>query len=374
MIIGIPKEIKPEETRAALVPHNVPKLIEAGHRILVQSGAGSLAGFPDDAYRREGAEILFLADDVWEQSELIWKIKEPQVTEEKYLRNGLILFSYLHLESRGDLVSKMQETNVIAIAMEKVEADDGTHVLYPPMSEITGRLAVIKGANLLLHTSGGSGVLLGAVPHMKPGKVLIIGGGSVGSSAAATAAGLGAEVLVYDINPNRVRLLNNLMPSNVTAVLSSHESIEKEMLDTDLVIGAVLISRKTDPHIITREMVEKMKPGSVIVDTTVGFGGYIETSTKATTPSDPVYRVHDVIHYSVPNMPAEVPQTASIAFSDETLPYGLELAGKGIVQALRENTALRRGVNVMAGQVTYGLIAETFKKPLADIEKILVSQ
>lgn len=373
MIIGVPKEIKPEETRVAVIPENAEKIIKAGHKLLVEKSAGVLSGYRDEAYEAVGAEILDNAEEIWETSEMIVKIKEPQKQEVPFLKNRLVLFGYLHLETREWLVNALQENKVVSIAMEKVETDDGVHVLYPPMSEITGRIAVIKGANLLLHTSGGSGVLLGRVPDIPPAKVLIIGGGSVGSSAAVTAAALGAEVVVFDINPNRVRLLNNLMPSNVRAYLLSKELVEKEIVDTDLVIGAVLISRPTDPHIITEEMVKKMKPGSVIIDVTVGFGGYIETSTKATTPSNPTYTVHNVIHYCVPNIPSEVPNTSSRAFSNATLPYVLELAEKGYKKALLDNKALRRGLNIIDGKVTYKLIAETFNKKLYDAEEVVKS-
>ena len=370
MIIGIPKEIKDNEYRVAQTPGGVEMLVQHGHRVLVQAGAGEGSGFSDEEYRRAGAEILPDAASVWNQAEMIIKVKEPLPQEYPFLRPGLILFTYLHLAAEERLTRELMERQVAAVAYETVELDDGRLSLLIPMSEVAGRMAVQVGAYYLEKPQGGRGKLLSGIPGVRPADVVIIGGGTVGINAAQIALGMGAHVIIIDKNLDRLRYLDEVLHGNLTTLASNPRNIADSVRVADLVIGAVLIPGARAPRLVTRELVRQMKPGSVIVDVAVDQGGCVET-IRPTTHSNPVYVVDGVIHYGVTNMPGAVPRTSTYGLSNATLPYALLLADLGFEEAVSRNKALARGVNVYKGRITHPAVAEAFGLEYTPLEKLL---
>ncbi|GAB7388746.1 alanine dehydrogenase [Bacillaceae bacterium] len=360
MIIGVPKEIKSHENRVAMTPAGVKALVDAGHRVVVETAAGLGSGFSDESYRAAGAQIASRGQEVWEAADMIVKVKEPLPEEYKYFRENLTLFTYLHLAAAGDLVNELAARKVTAIAYETVQLDDGSLPLLTPMSEVAGRMAVQIGAHFLEKAHGGRGVLLAGVPGVEPGHVVIIGGGVVGTNAAKIAVGLRAKVTILDNNPNRLRELDDLFNGRAQVIMSNSYNIERAVAGADLLIGAVLVPGAKAPRIVTEEMVKQMKTGSVIVDVAVDQGGCIETVDRVTTHDNPTYTKHGVVHYSVANMPGAVPHTSTLALTNVTLPYILQLANKGVERAIAENRPLRKGVNVMDGKVTNEAVARAF--------------
>jgi alanine dehydrogenase len=356
MRIGVASEIKPQEYRVALTPAGARELVQRGHEVLVETGAGSGSAFLDDAYERAGASIVSL-DDVWERSELLLKVKEPIAAEYHRLRPGLTLFTYLHIAADEALTRALLESGVTAIAYETVETDDGALPLLAPMSEIAGRLAPQAGAHHLERPKGGRGILLGGVAGVVPARVLVIGGGMVGYNAAVIAIGMGAQVTILERSVDRMRHLEQILSGRVSLLMSSSLQIEESLKDADLVIGAVLIPGALAPKLVTRDMLGDMKESSVLVDVAIDQGGCAETS-RPTTHDDPVYTVDGVIHYCVANMPGAVPITSTRALTNVTLPYAEELADHGAVEAIRRDPALARGVNIVAGRITYEAVAE----------------
>jgi len=359
MLIGVPAEIKREEYRIALTPAGAEAFTAAGHGVIVQAGAGLASGFTDDFYKGAGAEIVDTAEEVWARAEMIMKVKEPIEPEWPRMREGQLLFTYFHFAASEPLTQAVMDSGAVALAYETVELPSRELPLLTPMSEVAGRMAVQEGAKYLERHSGGAGVLLGGVPGVLPGKVLILGGGVVGVNAAKMAAGLGARVSIMDINLARLRYLDDVMPANVSLLFSTRYAVRKQLEDSDLVIGAVLIPGKKAPRLVTREDLANMRPGSVIVDVAVDQGGCIET-IKPTTHDDPIYTVDGVIHYAVANMPGGVPRTSTLALTNATLPYALTLAGKGWKAACAADRALTLGLNVIEGRVTYAGVAEAF--------------
>ena len=369
MKIGIPKEIKDHEYRVGATPHNVEALISQGHEVLVQSKAGEKIGFSDEDYIQAGAQIVLTIEDVYE-AEMIIKVKEPQRKEYPLLKEDQILFCYLHLAPDPEQTKALIEKRVIAIAYETIHDEKGRLPLLTPMSEIAGRISVQAGAHVLQMAEGGRGVLLGGVPGVAPGKVVVIGGGIVGTQAATMAMGLGAEVVIMDNNLDRLRELDFNFGSKIKTVYSNKENIIDEIQNADLVIGAVLIPGKTAPKLISRSMIKKMKKGSVIVDVAIDQGGCFETS-KPTSHSDPTYVVDGVVHYCVTNMPGACARTATLALTNATMPYAFLLANKGYKKALLENPLLLDGLNVYQGQVTYKGIAHDLGYVYADPMELL---
>jgi alanine dehydrogenase len=371
MLIGVPREIKPDEYRVALTPAGAEMLTAAGHRAVIEAGAGLGSGFTDDFYEHAGAEIVDTAEDVWQAAEMIMKVKEPIAPEWARMRPDQIIFTYFHFAASRELTEAVVASGAIAIAYETVELPTGELPLLTPMSEVAGRMAVQEGAKYLEKPQGGLGVLLGGVPGVKPGKVLILGGGVVGTNAAKMAAGMGALVAIMDIDLERLRYLDDVMPANVHGLFSTRYAIRKQVEDADVIIGAVLIPGAKAPSLITREDLKLMRPGTVIVDVAVDQGGCVET-IRPTTHHDPVYVVDDVIHYAVANMPGGVPRTSTLALTNATLPYALSLAGQGWRRACSDNGALKLGVNVVEGHVTYGGVAEAFGMECRNVEDFLL--
>lgn len=362
MIIGIPKEIKNNENRVALTPAGAKELVKRGHTVYVQHTAGENSGFPDSAYETVGAKILSSINDVYQTAEMIVKVKEPIVVEYPLVRKGQLVFTYFHFASDEKLTLAMMDSGSVCLAYETVENPDGTLPLLIPMSEVAGRMSIQEGARFLEKPQGGKGILLGGVPGVKPARVLVLGGGIVGYNAALMAAGMGADVTIADISLPRLRHLEEIMPANVRTLYSSTHNIETELPATDLVIGAVLIPGAKAPHLITKEMLGLMKPGSVLVDVAIDQGGCFETS-HPTTHADPVYTVDGIVHYCVANIPGAVPQTSTLALTNATLPYVLELADKGWKEACKEDKTLYPGLNIIEGQIVYPAIAEAFGLP-----------
>ncbi|AMX84994.1 alanine dehydrogenase [Geobacillus subterraneus] len=356
MIIGVPKEIKNNENRVAITPAGVLSFVQAGHTVLIEKEAGIGSGFNDDDYARAGARIIERAEDVWAQADMIMKVKEPQPSEYGYFRPGLILFTYLHLAAEPELARALKESGVIAIAYETVQVGR-TLPLLTPMSEVAGRMAAQIGAQFLEKPYGGKGILLGGVPGVARGKVAIIGGGVVGTNAAKVAVGLGADVTIIDLNADRLRELDDIFGHQITTLMSNPMNIAEAVAEADLVIGAVLIPGARAPKLVTEDMVKAMKPGSVIVDVAIDQGGIVETSDHVTTHDDPTYVKHGVVHYAVANMPGAVPRTSTIALTNVTMPYALQIANKGVTQAIADNPALELGVNVANGEITYEAVA-----------------
>lgn len=362
MIIGIPKEIKNNENRVALTPAGAKELVKRGHTVYVQHTAGENSGFPDSAYETVGAKILPSINDVYQTAEMIVKVKEPIAVEYPLVRKGQLVFTYFHFASDEKLTLAMMGSGSVCLAYETVENPDGTLPLLIPMSEVAGRMSIQEGARFLEKPQGGKGILLGGVPGVKPARVLVLGGGIVGYNAALMAAGMGADVTIADISLPRLRHLEEIMPANVRTLYSSTHNIETELPATDLVIGAVLIPGAKAPHLITKEMLGLMKPGSVLVDVAIDQGGCFETS-HPTTHADPVYTVDGIVHYCVANIPGAVPQTSTLALTNATLPYVLELADKGWKEACKEDKTLYPGLNIIEGQIVYPAVAEAFGLP-----------
>ena len=358
MIIGVPKEVKDHETRVGLVPGNVTALREAGHRVLVQSTAGLGSSIPDEEYAESGAEIVLTAADVWTLADLVVKVKEPQPSEYPFFRRGLILFTYLHLAPLPELTEALVKAGVNSVAYETIREADGSLPLLTPMSEVAGRMAVQIGARYLEAPNGGRGVLLGGIPGVRPANVVILGGGVVGHNAAKIAVGMGSRVTIVDRNLNRLRDLDDIYNTQITTMASNAWATREALRDADLVIGAVLIPGASAPKVVRRDMLRDMRRGAVMVDVSIDQGGCFETS-HATTHTDPVYFVDNVLHYCVSNMPAAVPHTSTFGLTNATQPYLLELANKGLGDACAANPAIRLGVNTCNGHITYPAVAES---------------
>jgi alanine dehydrogenase len=371
MIIGVPKEIKAQESRVALTPAGVDGLVRAGHRVILEANAGIEAGFLDEQYISLGAEILTDAVQIWEQAEMILKVKEPIESEYKYFRPGLILFTYLHLAAEEKLTKALVDSNMIAIAYETVQNPDRSLPLLTPMSEVAGRMAVQQGSIYLEKTRGGKGLLIDGVPGVAPAHVVIVGAGIVGTGAIRRAIGLGARVTVLDIMVDRLRYLGEVFMGQIETVYSNNYNMMEAIKTADLVIGAVLIPGSKAPKLITEEMVKLMEPGSVIVDVAIDQGGCVETITKATTHAEPTFIKHGVVHYAVANIPGAVPKTSTLALTNVTLPYAMRIANKGWKQALTEDKSLAKGANVINGNVCYKAVADAFEYEYTEIESLL---
>ncbi len=370
MRIGIPREIKNNENRVGLSPSGVHALVEAGHEVLVETHAGEGSYFEDNDYVEAGAEISDSQSQVWDV-DMIIKVKEPLSEEYAYFKEGLILFTYLHLANEPELTQALIDKKVVAIAYETVQLADRTLPLLTPMSEVAGRMSTQIGAQFLQRFNGGMGILLGGIPGVQKGKVTIIGGGQAGTNAARIALGLGADVTILDVNPKRLQELEDLFDGRVQTIMSNPLNIEAHVIESDLVIGAVLIPGAKAPKLVTETMIKKMKPGSVVVDIAIDQGGIFETTDRITTHDNPTYIKHDVVHYAVANMPGAVPRTSTIGLNNATLPYALQLANKGYQRALIENEPLSHGLNVFAGQITNKAVADAFNYSYTSVSDAL---
>ena len=370
MIVGIPKEVKNNENRVAIAPSGVRELKKRGHRVYIQASAGDGSGFTDDIYIEAGAEVLPDIESVYQASEMIMKVKEPIEIEYNLIKTDQLVFTYFHFASNQSLTEAMIRSGAVCLAYETVEKDDGSLPLLVPMSEVAGRMSIQEGAKYLEKPLGGRGILLGGVPGVRPAKVLILGGGVVGTQAAKMAAGLGADVTIMDISLPRLRHLSDIMPANVNTYMSSEYNIRDLLSSHDLIVGAVLIPGAKAPHLITRDMLKLMRPGTVIVDVAVDQGGCIETC-KPTTHEDPTYIIDDILHYCVANMPGAVPYTSTLALTNATLPYALQLANLGWEKACRNNEELKKGLNIVKGQVVYGGVANAFNMPFVAQDRVL---
>ena len=371
MIVGIPKEIKQGENRVALTPAGARAFAEKGHQVLIEKGAGLGSGMADETYLQSGAKIM-ARDEVWRKAEMILKVKEPIAEEFKYLRAGLILFTYLHLASAKPLAQALLDSGTTALGYETVQRDDGALPLLVPMSEVAGRLSVQMGAQFLEAHKGGRGVLLSGVPGVPPAEVVIVGCGVVGLNAAKIAMGMGAHITILDINHSRLKYLDDIMHGNVITVYFNPYTLERSAKYADLLIGATLVAGARAPRLITTEMVKQMKPGSVIVDVAVDQGGCVET-TRPTTHADPVFIKYGVVHYCVTNMPGAVPRTSTYALTNATLPCTLDIADKGIKQALIEDNSLARGLNIAHGKVTHPAVAKALKLPDQELNEAIAA-
>ncbi|HUZ99003.1 MAG TPA: alanine dehydrogenase [Gaiellaceae bacterium] len=369
MRIGVAREIKTDEYRVALTPAGARELVLKGHDVLIETTAGDGSSFPDSDYERAGAEIVSV-DDVWNRAELLLKVKEPMAAEYPRLREGLVLFTYLHIAADAPLTHALAESGIAAVAYETVETDDRRLPLLAPMSEIAGRLAAQAGAHFLEKPLGGRGVLLGGVPGVAPGRVLVLGGGIVGYNSAIIALGLGAQVTILERSIDRMRHLDEILSGRVSLVMSSTLQIESSIADADVVIGAVLIPGALAPKLVTRAMLKEMKPGAVIVDVAIDQGGCFETS-HPTTHTDPVYTVDGILHYCVANMPGGVPVTSTKALTNATLPYVEEIADNGLARAVARDRSLARGVNVLEGKIVYEAVAEAHELEFTPLEDVL---
>ena len=370
MIIGVPKEIKNNENRVALTPAGAAELLKHGHEVYVQAGAGNGSGFSDEVYLAAGAKLLPGIEEVYGIAEMIIKVKEPIAAEYKLIRKGQILYTYFHFASGEELTSAMIKSGAVCLAYETVELDDHSLPLLIPMSEVAGRMAVQEGAKYLEKTFGGYGVLLGGVPGVPPARVLIIGGGIVGTEAAKVAGGMGADVTIMDVSLRRLRYLDDIMPANVKTMMSNEYNVRELVKNHELIIGAVLIPGAKTPKLVTRDMIPTMRPGTVMVDVAVDQGGCFET-TKATTHDHPTFVIDDVVHYSVANMPGAVPRTSTLALTNATLAYAVQIAGKGWKQACTDSVPLRKGLNIVDGKVVYKGVAEAFDLPYVPVDTIL---
>jgi alanine dehydrogenase len=370
MIIGVPKEIKANENRVALVPGGAEALVNAGHAVLIEDEAGVGSGFDNAAYEAAGVRIMPDAASVWREAEMIMKVKEPIASEWPHMRRDQVVFTYFHFAAAEPLTRAVMDSGCIAIAYETVQLPTGELPLLTPMSEVAGRMAVLEGAKYLEKFFGGSGILVGGVPGVEPATVVIIGGGIVGSNAARMAAGLGGHVVILDVSLNRLRYLADVMPANVTPLYSNRYNILQQIEKADIVIGAVLLPGAKAPNLIRREDLQRMKAGSVIVDVAVDQGGCVET-IHPTTHEDPIYVVDGVIHYGVANMPGAVSRTSTLALTNATFPYALTLANKGWTAACRQDRALALGDNVAGGRVTYPGVAEAFDLEYTAVEDVL---
>ena len=362
MIVGIPKEIKNNENRVGMTPAGVSELIRHGHTVYVQHTAGEGSGFPDSEYQAVGATILPDIADVYAAADMIVKVKEPIEPEYPLIKEAQLIFTYFHFASDRRLTEAMVASRAVCLAYETVELTDHSLPLLIPMSEVAGRMSIQEGARFLEKPQSGKGILLGGVPGVKPAKVLILGAGTVGTNAALMAAGLGADVTITDINLRRLRQLDETMPRNVKTLYSSRRNIEKELPTVDLVVGSVLIPGDKAPHLITRDMLRLMQPGTVLVDVAIDQGGCFETS-HPTSHSEPVYTVDGIVHYAVANIPGAVPYTSTLALTNATMPYAIALADKGWQQACREDPALALGLNIVNGEITYKAVADVWQMP-----------
>jgi len=369
--IGVPKEIKLDENRVSLTPAGTKVLVSKGYQVLVQQGAGLGSGFEDADYVAAGAKILPDAASVWVEADMIIKVKEPLPSEYPLMKKRQLLFTYLHLAPEPELTRVLIEKEIDAIAYETVQLPNRNLPLLTPMSEIAGRMSVQIGAHFLEKRYGGKGVLLGGVPGVPPAEVVIIGGGTVGTNAAKIAVGMGAKVTILDINLDRLRYLDDIFGSRIQTAASNEHTISEAVKRADLLVGSVLIPGAKAPRLVTEDMVKTMKPGSVIVDVAIDQGGCIETMDHTTTHSDPTFIKHGVVHYSVPNIPGAVPRTSTMALTNATLPYAVLLAEKGFKEAVRQNSALAKGVNVTAGKVTYPAVAEAHNLPYTPLQEVI---
>lgn len=370
MIIGVPKEIKNNENRVALTPAGAHELVKQGHTVQVQSTAGEGSGFSDEMYIEAGAKILPDIETTYAESEMIMKVKEPIELEYKLIKKDQLLFTYFHFASYEPLTKAMIESGSVCLAYETVEKADRSLPLLVPMSEVAGRMSIQEGAKYLEKPLKGRGILLGGVPGVKPAKVLILGGGVVGTNAAKMAAGMGADVTIMDLNLARLRYLDDVMPANVRTMMSNTYNIKELIKDHDLIVGGVLVPGAKAPKLITRDMLKDMRPGTVLVDVAVDQGGCIETCTP-TTHADPTFIIDDVVHYCVANMPGAVPYTSTLALTNATLPYAIQLANKGWKKACIENEELKKGLNIINGEIVYKAVGEAFDLPSVDVEKYL---
>ncbi len=370
MVIGVPKEVKANEDRVALLPVGVQTLKQHGHTVLVETRAGVGSGMEDETYRKAGAEILRTSKEIFERADMVMKVKEPVPSEYSLIRKGQIVFTYFHFAANQELTETMMKSRCVAIAYETVQRVDGSLPLLIPMSEVAGRMAPQEGAKYLEKTMGGRGILLGGVPGTEPADVVVIGGGVVGMNAAKIAAGLGARVIILDSNLYRLRYLDDVMPRNVVTMMSNPYNIRKSIARADIVIGAVLIPGAKAPHLVTRDMLKEMKPGAVIIDVSVDQGGCVETC-KPTTHENPTYVVDGVVHYCVANMPGAVPFTSTIALTNATLPYAVEIADKGYEKAIKTNPEIKLGLNMIDGKITYKSVADAFGFECTPVEKLI---
>ncbi|MDX2112073.1 MAG: alanine dehydrogenase [Verrucomicrobiota bacterium] len=369
MIVGLLKEIKPDENRVALVPGGCESLCQRGHSVLVETDAGIGSGFSNEDYLAAGAKVVS-ADEVWAGAELVLKVKEPQAVEYPKMRRGQTVFTYFHFAADEALTQAVIKSGIIAIAYETLETENGQLPLLTPMSEVAGRMAVQQGAKYLEREHGGRGVLLGGVPGVPPATVVVLGAGIVGFNAAKMAAGLGARVYVLDVNLDRLRYLSDVLPPNVFTMMSNPPNLREALSAADVVISSVLIKGGKAPKLVTRATLKLMKKGAVIVDVAIDQGGSTETS-RPTSHREPIYEVDGIIHYCVTNMPGAMPMTSTLALTNATLPYALEIAGKGWQRAVRENRAISRGTNILLGQVTYRAVADSFGLEYVSVDKIL---
>ncbi len=370
MIIGIPKEIKTSEYRVSMLPVGVEQLVQAGHTVFVEVDAGVGSGIPNEDYLAAGAELLETSHEVFDAAHLIVKVKEPIPEEYDHLHKGQVLFTYFHFAANADLTHAMLNRNLVCVAYETIQTADGELPLLTPMSEVAGKMAIQEGAKYLEKPMMGRGILLGGVPGVAPAKVLIVGGGVVGTNAAKVAAGLGAEVTILDVNLSRLRYLDDIMPPNVVTLMSDPHTIREKVKEADLLIGAVLIPGGRAPHLITDEMVSTMKPGAVIVDVAVDQGGCVET-THPTTHQTPTFIKHGVVHYCVTNMPGAVGRTSTYALANVTRPYVIALANNGWKHAMREDSALAKGLNIADGKICFQAVAEALGMAYCPTNKII---
>lgn len=370
MIVGVLKEIKAEENRVCMTPAGVEVMRQHGHTVLVQHDAGKGSGFQNEAYAAAGAVLVESLEEIYSRAEMILRVKEPQPSEYPFIREGQILFTYLHLAASEELTRVLMRSGCIAIAYETIQKEDGSLPLLIPMSEVAGRMAVQQGAKYLEMPQGGDGVLLGGVPGVDPGIVVVIGGGVVGTNAAKTACGLGAKVYLLDTNLDRLRYLSDVMPKNCFLLMSSPGTIRELLAKADVVVGAVLIPGAKAPKVVTRDMLKLMKPGAVLVDVAIDQGGCFETS-RPTTHADPIYTVDGIVHYCVSNMPGAVPKTSTLALTNATLRYAVEIANKGWRRAFRENREIRHGANIVKGKVTHPGVAAALGIDHTPVETLL---
>ena len=370
MIIGLPKEIKDNESRVGLTPAGVKTLSDYGHTVLIEKSAGNGSGITDDEFRAAGGQIVDSADEVWRRGDMVVKVKEPVGPEYQRMREGQLLFTYLHLAPDPKLTQAMLASKITGVAYETITNDEGHLPLLTPMSEVAGRMAVQVGAHYLQKPEGGRGVLMGGVPGVLPAKTVIIGGGVVGINSIKMAVGLGANVTVLDKNLERLRYLDDIFGAQIKTLMSNNYNVQESIANADLVVGAVLIPGASAPHLVKRDMLKTMHKGAVIVDVAVDQGGCIET-THPTTHSNPTYYVDDVLHYCVANMPGAVPRTSTFALTNATLPFAVKLANKGFKDAIAKDNNLKAGVNTYAGHITYEAVAESQNLPFKSIDELL---
>lgn len=370
MIIGIPKENKIEENRVAITSTGVSAFVSHGHQVLIEKGAGLGSGILDRAYEAAGGTLLESAQDLWQRSQMVMKVKEPQNEELDWLRPELILFAYLHLAANENLTHSLIKKKTTAVAYETIQLEDGSLPLLTPMSEIAGRLSLQVGAWCLQAENGGRGLLLGGASGVRPGKVVILGAGIAGSSACHVATGMGAHVSILDISPSKLRYIHDILGGRITTLMSNRGNVEEEVVDADLVVGSVLIPGAKTPKLIPRTLVKMMKPGAALVDIAIDQGGCAETA-RPTTHTQPIFIEEDIVHYCVTNMPAIVPYTSTYALTNATLAYGLEIADRGVIKSMQRNPSLARGLNTHKGQITYGAVANTYGFSTTPVEEVL---